>query len=209
MKPRLLLLALLPAGVALYLWSGLELEVGTLRRVVRDAGLFGPAVFVLLFVLQAFGVPGFIFILTAVALWPPWEAILWLWLGALVAGTTGFLYARYIGREWIAERLPERMRRFEARVVEHGVRTVIGFRLAFFLLAPSHWALGLSPVSFRAMLLGSALGFLPWVVGVTLVGGQAAGWLAEQPPVLWLLLAAGFLLGTLLWAYRGRRRSSQ
>ena len=143
------------------------------------------------------------------AFWSPWEAFLWCWLGAQLAGVVGFGFARSVGRDWIAERLPARMRRFEAHVEERGVRTVIVVRLVFFLAPYAHWALGLSPVSLRDFLVGSAIGYVPAMLVVCLTGAAAFEWLAAQPRELWMGLGALFLLGVLLWRVAMARRGAR
>ena len=201
---RLVLLALLVGGVVFVFASGLhhEFDAKTLGEWVERAGWLGPVVYLALFGLQAFGLPGLLLMLAAIAVWPPWLAFLLSWAGAVISGCAGFLFARSIGREWVAGRLPERMRRFEQQVVERGLRTVIVFRLAFFLTPPAHWALGLSPVSFGTFVLGSAIGFLPGIALYTLAGGAILEWY-EGRSAQFGLHAVGLLvvvaLGWWLW----------
>ncbi len=206
---RILLLGLLVGSAVLAWATGLheQLEVETLRDLVARAGFWGPLLFVLLFGLEGIGVPGILFMVTAIALWPPWIAFLLNWLGAITAGMVGFAYARYVGREWVAKRLPARMRRFEARVVERSVQTVILVRLLFFLAPPAHWALGLSPVGFRSFVIGSAIGFVPGMLLVSFAGRPVFEWLSRQPREAWMALAALFLLGVAAWWLLTRRRA--
>jgi len=209
---RVVLLALLAASALFAYATGLHerLSVDNLRGLVAGAGAWGPVLFVLLFGLEGLGLPGILLMMTAVAVWPPWQAFLWCWLGAQLAGVVGFGFARGVGRDWIAERLPARVRRFEARVEERGVRTVILVRLVFFLAPYAHWALGLSPVRVRDFLLGSAIGFAPAMLVVCLTGAAAFEWLAEQPRELWMALGALFVVGVLLGRFAmARRRASE
>lgn len=207
MWKRILLLVLLVASAVVAWANGLheKIEIETLREIVDRAGYWGPVVFIVLFGLEGIGVPGVVFMVTAIALWPPPLAFLFNWLGAQMAGLVGFSYARWVGRDWIAERLPERVRRFEARVAERGVLAVVLIRVFFFLAPPAHWALGLSPVSFRAYLVGSAIGFVPGMLVVSYAGGPALRWFAEQPGELWMGLGAAFLVGTGIWWLLQRR----
>lgn len=208
MWKRILLLGLVVASALVAYATGLheQLSVGNLRALVERAGLWGPVLFVLLFGLEGLGLPGIVFMMTAIAVWPPWEAFVWCWLGAQLAGVVGFAFARGVGREWIAARLPARVRRFEGHVVERGVQTVILVRVLFFLAPYAHWALGLSPVRVRDFLLGSAIGFAPAMLVVCLTGAAAFGWLAAQPRELWMVLGAAFLVGALLWRLGMARR---
>ena len=206
---RILLLGLLVGSAVLAWATGLheQLEVERLRELLARAGLWGPLLFVLLFGLEGIGVPGILFVVTAIALWPPWIAFLLNWLGAITAGMVGFAYARYVGREWVAERLPARMRRFETRIVERSVQTVILVRLLFFLAPPAHWALGLSPVRFRPFMMGSAIGFVPGMLLVSFAGGRIFAWLSRQPREAWMALAALLLLCAAAWWLLTRRRT--
>ena len=192
---RLLLLALLiGVGVGVYA-TGLheDITVEAVRALVDEAGVLGPVLFVLLFSLEGVGVPGMIFMLTAIVVWPPWLAFLMNWLGAIAAGILGFAYARYVGRDWVAARLPDGIRRFETAIVRRGIRTVIVIRLLFFLAPPAHWALGLSPVSFRDFLIGSALGFAPAMLLVSLIGAPVFEWVREDSDAIWIVGSVGLL----------------
>jgi len=161
---RILLLAALLAA-ALAAWGlGLPeaIERERLREAVAAAGPLGPLVFVALFsALQALGVPGLLFIGVAIVAWPPWQAFLLVWSGSLGAGCVGFAFARTVGRRWVSAHLPERFRRFDARLATSGLRYVIAVRLLFYLAPPAHWLLGLSGVPFRTAVVGSAIGFAP------------------------------------------------
>ena len=167
-----------------------------MRGLVEDAGWWGPVLLIALFGLEGLGVvPAFPFLLTAAAIWPPAEALAINMIGALWASLVGFTYARTLGREFIAERLPERMRRFERRIAERAIPTVIVIRLIFFLAPYAHWALGLSPVSLRAYLVGTAIGYVPWVVAFTFFGGVLVEWASRQPVEFWIVVGAAAVLG--------------
>ena len=210
MTKRLVLLALLVAGGVLVFATGLHrhLEVESLRGLMERAGWLGPVVFLALFGLQPFGLPGILLMLAAIAVWPQWLAFLLSWAGAVIAGCVGYLFARTIGREWVAARLPERLRRFEQQVVERGLRTVIVCRLLFFLTPPAHWALGLSPVGFGTFVLGSAIGFLPGVAVWTLAGGTVLEWYEGRGPQFGLQVLGLLVLAALgWWLWRRVRRA--
>ena len=186
---KALLFALLVGGMGTAWATGLfeDVTLDGVRRLIEEAGWWGPFLLVALFGLEGFGiVPAFPFLLTAAAIWPPAEAFLINMAGSLLASLVGFTYARTLGREFIAARLPERMRRFERRVVERAVPTVVGIRLMFFLAPWVHWALGLSPVSLRAYLVGSAIGYIPWIIAFTFFGAAIVEWGSRQPSEVWI-----------------------
>jgi len=150
MRNRLILLALILGIVALAYYSGLfqYLAPDRLRELLTEAGPWGPILVVTMFtVLEPFGTPGAIFMVAAATVWPFWTAFAINWIGASGAGMFGFTFARYLGRDWVEDRMPERLRKWDERLSERGLPVVIAFRLMFFLNPASHWALGLSRVS--------------------------------------------------------------
>ena len=94
------------------------LDRESLRTLFTDSGALGPVFFVALYSLvQPFGFPGIIFMLLAALLWPLWFAFLLNLAGATGAGVVGFAFARFVGRDWVQGRLPERLRNLEERGV--------------------------------------------------------------------------------------------
>jgi len=203
-KRWLLLLAFVAAAAAAWA-SGLyeHLNIESISALVVTAGWFGPPLFVALFLLQGMALsPGFPFLLAAGFIWPPWEAFVWNMAGSLASCLIGFAYARTLGRDLVADRLPARMRQFEARIVDRAVPTVIVMRSMFFIAPYAHWALGLSPVSLRAYVFGSLIGCLPWVIGFTFFGSVAMDWAAEQSVGVWVALGGVLLLATMAIVWR-------
>jgi uncharacterized membrane protein YdjX (TVP38/TMEM64 family) len=105
------------------------------------------------------------------------------------ASAVGFAFARFVARDWVAARLPKRLRAYDERLARSGLRTVIVLRLVFFLLPASHWLLGLSQVRFGEYMLGTLVGALPGIVLMTYLGGGLVAWLLEQPPPVWIGVA--------------------
>jgi uncharacterized membrane protein YdjX (TVP38/TMEM64 family) len=213
-KRWLLLFLFLAAGITVWATGLYEhLSIESIRELVLAAGWLGPLLFVSLFLVQGMALaPGFPFLLAAGFIWSPWEAFAWNMAGCLASCLIGFGYARTLGRDLVAERLPERMRQFETRVVERALTTVIVVRSMFFIAPYAHWAMGLSPVSLRAYVLGSLIGCLPWVIGFTFFGSVVMDWAAEQSLRLWVALGGVALLVIIALVWRrvtSRRNASQ
>ncbi|MCG8588465.1 MAG: VTT domain-containing protein [Proteobacteria bacterium] len=204
------------ALVALGLAAGLVVLAGLpelltdpeqVRSLIETAGWWGPLGYVLAFgALAPFGAPGILFIVPASLVWPTGLALLFSWLGALLAGVVGFSFARWVARDWVAPRLPRRLRAYDARLARHGLRTVVWIRMLFFLFPPAHWVLGVSRVGFGTFVLGTAVGFVPGVVLTTLVGRGAIQWLAGQPREAWWAVGVviALWLGVRVWRSRAR-----
>jgi uncharacterized membrane protein YdjX (TVP38/TMEM64 family) len=199
------------AGGALWWWGGLsDLDPQQVGTWVRSAGAWGPALFLVLFSLgNGLGAPGILFVVPAAALWPPWQSFLLAWLGSIGAGCVGYVFARGIGRQFVEAHLPRRLRSIDQQLGARPVRSVAFLRLTLYLAAPVHWALGLSSVPPRALLLGSAVGFAPPAAAWTLASGELFEAIREGRPAAFLALAAlGVLaIGAMAWFTRQRAES--
>jgi uncharacterized membrane protein YdjX (TVP38/TMEM64 family) len=190
---RLLVLAAIVAlGAAVWFSGLLELvrDPERARALLDEAGPLGPVLFVLAFgLLEPFGVPGVLFVVPAVLAWPLGMAFALSWAGSILAGMVGFGFARTIGRDWVMGHMPERLHAYDQRLAERGLRTVILVRLIFFLAPPAHWALGLSRVRFAPFVLGTAIGFVPGIAALTLLGRGAFALLGDAPRGIFLAIA--------------------
>jgi uncharacterized membrane protein YdjX (TVP38/TMEM64 family) len=205
MRNRLLLVALLLCLAAAGYFTGLYqyLAPDRLREALTGAGPFGPILVIVLFaLLEPFGTPGAIFMLAAATLWPFWIAFSINLLGATGAGMVGFAFARYLGRDWVEDRMPDRLRQWDERLSEKGLRAVVVFRLLFFLNPASHWALGLSRVRTSSAIIGTALGFAPGVAVFTYFGAEILLWAEKQSIWVWLAAPVVIIVIILIRRYR-------
>ena len=206
----LVLVCLLAAG-AWRAFGPTSVHLDSVEGVVQEAGAWGPAVFVMLLALgNGLGAPGFLFLLPALALWPPWISFLLMWLGSTGAGLVGYLFARGIGRRFVERHLPQRLRSFDRYLGHSAVRNVAFLRATLYLATPVHWGLGLSSVKLRPLLLGSTLGFAAPSAFWAFAGGSVFQGIRQGQRGAWFALAG--LLGAALAlpalpAWLARRRA--
>lgn len=161
---------------------GLDLDVAESQAWLRHAGWWGLAAFVVAFaLLQPLGLAAHVFIVTAAIIWPPWVAMLASWSGAVLAGCVAFGFARYVGRQWVQQRLPAKLHGWNERLAERGFRTVLTMRLLLFTFGPMQLMFGVSRVRFWAFVAGSAIGLLPMIAAETWIGGSVVAWLWPDP----------------------------
>ncbi len=211
MRNRLFLLTLILGLAALAYFSGLYqyLAPERLREILEAAGPWGPVVVVMLFAtLEPFGTPGVVFLLATATLWPFWLALLVNWFGATGAGMVGFAFARYVGRDWVEDRMPDRLREWDERLSNKGLPAVILFRLFFFLNPASHWALGLSRVPASTAFLGTMIGFMPAITLWTYFGSEILDWFNAQTAATWIPLALAVIAFIAFRRYRKRKSAS-
>ena len=203
---KIALVAVLAGAVAWVYASGAyeQFDPATMRTWVREAGPWGGVLFIAAYsCIQPFGVNGLVFLLSAPLIWSPTDAFLLNWAGTIGTGLFSFWGARFVARDWIQERLPQRIRRFDDRLSTHGLRTVFLLRLIFYTAPTVQWALGVSRVSFVPFLAGTVLGVAPFTLMTTLVGVRVAAWLDEHPVATWpwdqlwpVLIIAAVLIAT-------------
>jgi uncharacterized membrane protein YdjX (TVP38/TMEM64 family) len=198
---RIALLLMVPAvlGLAWALGVFEALDVDALASLVRDSGPLAPLLFVLALALSnGLGVPAVLFVLTAIAVWPPVQAFLVLWTGSVGAGLVGYAFARSLGRSWVEPRLPLFLRNLDDRASRNALRTVVMVRVGLYLLAPSHWALGLSSIRPGALLLGSLIGFAPMSALWAFAGGGMVSAMRSGSPAAWVGLGIVMVAGLVL-----------
>ncbi len=179
--PRLGLLALLLAAawaVAAATGFADDLTVDKVRKMVRDAGAWGYVVYVTVFTVAEFAhIPGMVFVVAGVAIWGPWIGGTLGFFAANVSICVTFLIVRGVGgkalqqfdHKWIKKALDH----LDARPLI----TVTALRSVFWLAPALNYALALSNVRFRWFALGSAIGLILPVTGVTLLFDFVLKWL--------------------------------
>lgn len=148
-----------------------------IQQTVNDAGFLGPAVFVLLLVIQAVVAPlpapavaaagGYCFGIL--------EGFILTWLGALLGGAGCFMLSRVFGRGVVAatEPLSGRLDRY---VEAHGALLIFVLRLIPLVSFDAiSYGAGLSNISFKKFLLATALGMAPGTFVFVYLGGASPG----------------------------------
>jgi uncharacterized membrane protein YdjX (TVP38/TMEM64 family) len=187
-----LLAAALILGLA---WRAGALEWAAEPRAVARAlvgwGAWGHLLFVLSYAaLQPVGVPGTVFIVAAPMIWPWPVAFALSMVGTMAASVLGFAGARFLARDWVAARVPARLRRYEAALDRHAFFTVLLLRLLFWMPQALHAFLGVSRVGFWTHFWGSLLGYAPPLLVVSYFGAELFDGTGALAPGAWRGLAA-------------------
>ena len=185
------------------------------RAALEGLGVWAPVLYVLAFsCLEPFFVPGIAFMIPGAIFFSFPVLFALSWLGSVGAGIVGFSFARFIGREFVEKRLPERMRVYDERLATKGLQTVILVRLTLFITPPAHWLLGLSRVRFIPFLIGTAIGFIPGMALLTYTvvffGESMGDWIVDRPPGFFAgvaLVVIVFIRLRRTLAKRGKRAS--
>ncbi len=190
---RLLGLALAVLIAGGLVWLLLGGEVDAVQRAVAATGAWGPVVYVVLHVLLTLvpvsknllaGVAGALFGLAG--------GIAISWVASMLSAVVGFAIARRLGRETVAEMTGPRLARVEDIMRHQGVAAVVVARLTPVLpFTIVNYGAGVSAVSLRDFLVGTAVGIVPGTVGYAAIGASAGRSAA--------IFAASLVVGTLLF----------
>ena len=190
---RLLGLALAVLIAGALVWLLLGGEVDAVQRAVAATGAWGPVVYVLLHVLLTL-VPVSKNLLSGVAgaLFGFAGGIAISWVASMLSAVVGFAIARRLGRETVAEMTGPRLARAEDVMRHQGVAAVVVARLTPVLpFTIVNYGAGVSAVSLRDFLVGTAVGIVPGTVGYAAIGASAGRSAA--------IFAASLVVGTLLF----------
>ena len=204
-------LRLLGLGVALLLGGGLAWlllggDVDRVQGLVRSTGAWGPLADVALHVLLTL-VPVSKNLLSAVAgaLFGLAGGIALSWVASMVSAVVTFLVARRLGRPAVAAMTGPRIDRVEAVLRDQGVVAVVVARLTPLLpFTIVNYGAGVSAVSMRDFVLGTAVGILPGTVGYAALGASAGR--DATTFVAAGVVAAVLLVGSVLVGRRMSRR---
>ncbi len=209
-RVRLGVLALIVVAVVVAALMGAFAPLGDEDRIeelLADSGAVGPTVYVLSFVaLQPLSLPGAVLVIPATFVWNGWVVFALSWAGGMVASTVGFATARWFGREWVDERLPQRFRVWDNRLSDHGTRNTILLRVVTGYAPPADWVLGLSHVRIRQFFVGTAIGLLPVTAALAFLGDDAARFVGSARGTA--VTAGAALLALAGWTWLRRRRSA-
>ena len=163
-RPLAALGLLMGVLVAFRVFDGPHLLLAAVEWI-RSAGVVGAIAFALLFVVATvLLLPASALTLGAGFAWGPLWGFVVVLPSAVLASTAAFVLSRGVARPWVEARIGQspRFRAIDEAVGEGGFRLVLLLRLSplipFNLLNPT---LGLTRVSLRDFVLGSAIGMAP------------------------------------------------
>ncbi|RPJ15961.1 MAG: TVP38/TMEM64 family protein, partial [Desulfobacteraceae bacterium] len=122
-----------------------------------SAGIWAPLMFVLIYAAGVcLFIPGTLLTALGAAVFGPYWGFLYVWIGASLA----FLIGRYLGRDFAASLIGDRLKRYDDSIGRSGFTTVLYLRLIYFPFTPMNFGMGLTKVRFRDYFYGTALGII-------------------------------------------------
>lgn len=165
-KTRLKALALvlfIVACVVLLRFTGLRdyLTPQRLEQLIESAGWWAPAAFIFGY---AAGVclflPGTLLTALGAAIFGPYLGFVYVWIGAMIGASLAFIMGRYLGRDFAASLIGDKLGSYDQAIKRNGFATTLYLRLIYFPFTLMNFGMGLTAVRFWDYFLGTGLGIL-------------------------------------------------
>ena len=173
-------------------------------------GVWGWVAFVVAYAaLQPFGLPGTVFVFAAPLIWPWPVAFTLSMIGTMAATSVGFLFARFVARDFIAPRIPRRFRKYDEALERRAFATVFTLRFIFWMPPLLHAFFGVSKVRFWTHFWASFVGYLVPLFLVSFFGQRVVDWAKSASPATWAAVAAGIIvIAGAVWLRRRMSRNA-
>jgi uncharacterized membrane protein YdjX (TVP38/TMEM64 family) len=158
-----LLLMFIAAAIYLVRFSPASRYLTTqqLGLFLESIGFWAPFMFVIIYIVGVcLFLPGTLLTAMGAALFGPYWGFLYVWTGALLGAGLAFLIGRYLGRDFAASLIGDKLKRFDDAIERNGFATVLYLRLMYFPFTPMNFGMGLTKVRFWDYLSGTALGIM-------------------------------------------------
>ena len=179
-----LLLMFIVAAVVIVRFTGVRefLTVEKFGALLAAAGAWAPLAFILVYAVGiCLFIPGSLLTALGAAIFGPYWGFLYAWVGAMLGAVGGFLIGRYLGREFAASLIGDRLKKYDDAIERNGFATVLYLRLVYFPFTAMDFGMGLTKVRFRDYLWGTGLGILAGTFIFTfLVGTIKEVWATGQ-----------------------------
>ena len=158
-----LLLTFIVAAVVMVRFTGVRefLTVEKFGAWLTAAGIWAPLAFILVYALGVcLFIPGTLLTALGAAIYGPYWGFIYVWVAAMLGATGAFLIGRYLGREFAASLIGDRLKKYDDAIERNGFATVLYLRLVYFPFTAMNFGMGLTKVRFRDYLWGTGLGIL-------------------------------------------------
>lgn len=127
----------------------------------------------------------------------PWLGILFTLIGENASANLAFSVARWFGRDWIKAHEHGWIVKWEEKIRENAIVTVLIMRLIYLPFDAVNYGCGLTSMKHRDYFTGTFIGIIPGLVSFVLLGGTASA-TAENRLFIFVLAVVFFFLGLVI-----------
>ena len=165
-------LFLTPVG-GLFLSPGGRKElVARIDLLVRSAGMFAPAAFVLLYAIGVLALPATPFTAAGALIFGKYLGTVCNVIGAVAGASASFLLGRYLLRDFAEQFLRGKLADLDRKAGEHGFSIIFYLRIFWFPFIVLNYGAGATRIRFADYFWGTFLGTLPAIAIVSFFFGN-------------------------------------
>jgi uncharacterized membrane protein YdjX (TVP38/TMEM64 family) len=132
-----------------------------LGLLLKAAGFWAPLAYIAIYVAGiCLFMPGTLPAAGGAAIFGPYFGFVYVWIGALLGSSLAFFIGRYLGREFSASLIGDKLKRYDDAIERNGFAAVLYLRLVYFPFTPMNFGMGLTKVRFWDYFFGTALGIV-------------------------------------------------
>ncbi|WP_297436062.1 TVP38/TMEM64 family protein [uncultured Clostridium sp.] len=145
-----------------------------IKIYILSFGIIGPLIVILICIIAEITtiIPSFLVVFAATAIYG-WEiSALITWIGYTIGAGVGFMIAKFLGREFV-EKLEGKgkLSKLDKFLGNEGFKTIFIARLLPFIpFNLTSYLAGLSSISFKSFILGTAIGQIPGTIAFAVLG---------------------------------------
>jgi uncharacterized membrane protein YdjX (TVP38/TMEM64 family) len=158
-----ILVAFILAAVYVVRYTSVKefLTLKEMKRFLDTSGFWAPLIFILIYILAiCLFVPGTIITALGAAIFGPYWGFAYVFAGAMLGATVTFFIGRYLGRDFAASVIGDRLKKYDEAIERNGFATVLYLRLIYFPFTAMDFGMGLTRVRFGDYFWGTFLGIL-------------------------------------------------
>jgi len=159
----IILLVFIVAMVILFRFTPLKdfISKEHIEQLVNGLGPWGPVIFILIY---AAGIclflPATLFTGIGAVLYGTFYGFLYNELAAMIGASAAFFIGRYLGRDFAASLVGDRLKKYDDKIAANGFATTLYLRLVFFPFTPLNFGMGLTRVTFKDFFFGTLFGII-------------------------------------------------
>jgi uncharacterized membrane protein YdjX (TVP38/TMEM64 family) len=137
------------------------LTADALGQYLQTAGFWAPFVFVLVYAAGVcLFIPGTLLTGLGAAIFGAYWGFLYVWVGAMIGASASFFIGRTLGRDFAANLIGQKLKRYDDAIEHNGFATVLYLRLVYFPFTPMNFGMGLTKIHFQDYFFGTGLGII-------------------------------------------------
>jgi uncharacterized membrane protein YdjX (TVP38/TMEM64 family) len=185
----LLLLIFIAAAVYMVRFTAVKdlLTVERMKQFLDTSGFWAPVLFIVIYTVGiCLFVPGTLLTTIGAAIFGAYWGFLYVLIAAILGASAAFFIGRYLGRDFAASVIGDRLRRYDEAIERNGFATVLYLRLIYFPFTAMNFGMGLTRVRFRDYFWGTVLGIIAGTFIITFfVGTIKEVWAGGDWSKLW------------------------